>query len=193
MCATQMATIFRSPKSVAGSSPRGTSATSPFATRNTKKHENMKWENINQLCDVVRETSFAIHKSLLKNKLSVLCCEMRDARCEMRDAGCEIQCDVGPSTRKRDVYLVSRISQPASGTSQRNGQLIFLRLLSIIEMGISKRSCFSWPLNSWWPLNHGEEKGNTEDRQEEKSTRSREPKVESADGVRTGRRAGARG
>ena len=22
----------------------------------------MKWENINQLCDVVRETSFAIHK-----------------------------------------------------------------------------------------------------------------------------------
>ena len=25
-------------------------------------HENMRWDDINQLCDVVRETSFAIHK-----------------------------------------------------------------------------------------------------------------------------------
>ncbi len=32
------------------------------ATKNTKGHEETKWENINQLCDVVRETSFAIHK-----------------------------------------------------------------------------------------------------------------------------------
>jgi GxxExxY protein len=27
-----------------------------------KKARKMKWDNINQLCDVVRETSFAIHK-----------------------------------------------------------------------------------------------------------------------------------
>jgi GxxExxY protein len=32
-----------------------------MATKNTKGHKNMKWENINQLCDIVRETSFAIH------------------------------------------------------------------------------------------------------------------------------------
>ena len=28
----------------------------------TKRHKEMKWENVNQLCDIVRETSFAIHQ-----------------------------------------------------------------------------------------------------------------------------------
>ncbi len=32
------------------------------ATKSTKRHEKMLWENVNQLCDLVRETSFAIHK-----------------------------------------------------------------------------------------------------------------------------------
>jgi GxxExxY protein len=29
--------------------------------KNHKKEKPMKWENINELCDIVRETSFAIH------------------------------------------------------------------------------------------------------------------------------------
>ncbi len=33
-----------------------------MATKNAKRHEKMKWDNINQLCDAVRETSFAIHR-----------------------------------------------------------------------------------------------------------------------------------
>lgn len=33
-----------------------------FATKNTKRRNKMKWENINELCDIVRETSFSIHK-----------------------------------------------------------------------------------------------------------------------------------
>ena len=32
-----------------------------MATKNTKGCDKMKWANINELCDVVRETSFAIH------------------------------------------------------------------------------------------------------------------------------------
>jgi GxxExxY protein len=35
-----------------------------IATKNTKRRKKMqkKWESINELCDIVRETSFAIHK-----------------------------------------------------------------------------------------------------------------------------------
>jgi GxxExxY protein len=43
-----------------------------MATKNTKsrkKESAMKWDNINKLCDIVRETSFAIHKYLRNGHL----------------------------------------------------------------------------------------------------------------------------